>query len=268
MKDPGDHLSADHEHQRDEDGDLGEGDPERRRDLACGGRARCPSGSAEQARNRRQQHQGQHHRQILDDQPADGDAPLLGLDETPFLQSPQQHHRARDRKREPKDQARAELPAKAPPQPHSERGGEGDLTSSARHGDAADREKILQGKVQADAKHQQDDANLGEVAGQRRIGDESRRERADQHAGEEVARQRRNPYPMGQRPKNKGEDEASNDRSDQRRVMRHRISKVRARAPEREKKVFECRPAAAYWPRRRAGFRTAAASLCRQSTAA
>src|SRR5277367_6903056 len=33
---------------------------------------------------------------------------------------------------------------------------------------------------------------------------------------------------MGQRPKNEGEDEAPNNRGDQRRVMRHRTSEVRA----------------------------------------
>ncbi len=151
-----------------------------------------PPGGAEQARDRRQQHQSQHHRQILDDQPTDGDTPLLGLDEMPFLQGTQQHHRARDRKREPKNQARAELPAKSRPQPHPKCRGKDDLGESARHGDAANGQKILKGKVQTDTKHQKNDPDLGEVAGQCRIGNEPRCKRADQHTGEEVSRERRN----------------------------------------------------------------------------
>jgi hypothetical protein len=80
---------------------------------------------------------------------------------------------------------------------------------------------MLEGEAEADAKHQKDHADLGEVPGERRIGDEPRGERADQHAGEEVADQRRDPYSMGERAENEGEDEASHDRGDERRVMRH-----------------------------------------------
>ena len=49
----------------------------------------------EQAGDDRQQDQRQHHGDVLDDQPADGDAPALGLDQSPLLQRPQQHDRAR-----------------------------------------------------------------------------------------------------------------------------------------------------------------------------
>jgi hypothetical protein len=44
--------------------------------------------------------------------------------------------------------------------------------------------------VQADAEHQQDDADLGQLVGHALVGDEARRERPDQHAGKEVAHQR------------------------------------------------------------------------------
>ena len=61
-------------------------------------------------------------------------------------------------------------------------------------------------------------------AGQRGVGDKARRERTDQHAGEQVADDRRGPEPVRQRPEDKGEDEARDESSDQRRVMRHRGS--------------------------------------------
>src|SRR3546814_8642657 len=43
-------------------------------------------------------------RQILNDQPADRDAPLFGLDHVLRLERAQQHHRARDRQREAENQ--------------------------------------------------------------------------------------------------------------------------------------------------------------------
>ena len=99
MKDPRDHLAPDQQHQRDEGGNLRESDAEGARDLPAGRRASRLCGAAEQTRHRRQQHQGQHHREILDDQPADRDAPLFGLDQMALLQGPQQHHGAGDRQR-------------------------------------------------------------------------------------------------------------------------------------------------------------------------
>ena len=58
-------------------------------------------------------------------------------------------------------------------QPHAEQRGDGDLDDRAGHGDGPHRQQILQRKVQADAEHQQDDADLGELGGQRRVGDEA-----------------------------------------------------------------------------------------------
>ena len=57
--------------------------------------------------------------------------------------------------------------------------------------------------MQADAEHQQDDADLGELGRQRLIGDEARRERADHDAGEQIADQRRDPQPVRDAPKTK-----------------------------------------------------------------
>ena len=78
-------------------------------------------------------------------------------------------------------------------EPHAERGGAGDLDDGAGDGDRLDREEILEREVQADAEHQQDDADLGELAGEILVGDKARRERADDDAGEQIADQRRQP---------------------------------------------------------------------------
>ena len=57
-------------------------------------------------------------------------------------------------------------------------GRDGDLHDGAGHGDGAHRQQVLQREMQADAEHQQDDADLGELVGQALVGDEARRERA------------------------------------------------------------------------------------------
>ena len=55
----------------------------------------------------------------------------------------------------------------------------------------ADGEQFLEVELQADAEHQQDDADLGELLGQRAVGDEARRVRADEQPGEQIADDRR-----------------------------------------------------------------------------
>src|SRR5215213_2057028 len=58
----------------------------------------------------------------------------------------------------------------APPAPtedlgkaEAEEGHEDDLPDGARHGDGSDCQKVLQGEVQSDAEHEQDDPDLGEL---------------------------------------------------------------------------------------------------------
>ena len=55
--------------------------------------------------------------------------------------------------------------------------------------------------MQTDGEEQQDNADLGELVGQRLIGDEARREGTDQDAGEQIADQRRDAQPVRARPK-------------------------------------------------------------------
>ena len=85
------------------------------------GRRRIVGRGVQERADRRQQHQRQHHRDVLDDEPADGDAAALGLHEAPLLQRPQQHHGARHRQRQAEDEPAAGRPAEpqASPQPSS-----------------------------------------------------------------------------------------------------------------------------------------------------
>ncbi len=189
MQHPRDDAAADDQHDDDEGGDLGEGDAEHapqakiellREEIADGSRR---AGAAENAGQRRQQHQCQHHREILDDQPADRDAAALGLDHPALLQRSQQHHGAGDRQRQAKNQACADRPAEHPGERGAERRSEADLHDCARNRDGANRQQVLQREMQADAEHQQDDAHLGKFERQVLVCDESRRVRADQDAG-------------------------------------------------------------------------------------
>jgi hypothetical protein len=91
--------------------------------------------AAEHAREGREQHEGEHHREIFHDEPADRDPPALGLDEALLLQRAQHHHRARDREREPEHEPGAERPAEEVGEAGAERRHEGDLAERARHRD-------------------------------------------------------------------------------------------------------------------------------------
>ena len=61
------------------------------------------------------------------------------------------------------------------------------LTQGAGHGDFADGQQLLEVELQADAEHQQDDADLGELVGEVLVGDEAGRIGPDDEPGEQVA---------------------------------------------------------------------------------
>ena len=71
------------------------------------------------------------------------------------------------------------------------------LRDRAGNGDSTNRQQFLDVELQADAEHQQDDADLGQLLGEGRVGHETRRVRADQRAGQQVADDRRQPEALG-----------------------------------------------------------------------
>ena len=60
---------------------------------------------------RREQHQRQHHREVLNDEPADRDTALDLVESGPLFQNPQQHNSARHRETEAEQEAGGPAPA-------------------------------------------------------------------------------------------------------------------------------------------------------------
>jgi hypothetical protein len=217
MQYPRDHAFADDQHDGDEGRDLGRRDRDRNRQRdQIEARARL-----EKRGKRRQQHEREHHREILDDEPADGDAAALGLEQAPFLHRPQQHDRARHRQGQTEHEARAHGPAQSPRERHPECGGDRDLRNRSGDGDAPDREQVFERKMQSNAEHQEDHADLGELVRNPLVGDIARGERADEDAGDEITDKRGKPQPLCQHAEAECEHQRNHDRRDQRSVMRH-----------------------------------------------
>ena len=121
-------------------------------------------------RESRQQHERKDHGEVLDDQPAHGDAAHGRLDQVSFLERLQQHHGARHGNAEPEDDAVAEIPSPDVGKPHAEQRGEDDLADRPGNGDAAHRQQVRSREMQADAEHQQDHADLGQLPGHAGVG--------------------------------------------------------------------------------------------------
>ena len=223
VQDPRDHPAPDDEHDDDEGANLGDRDRQRGGDLRHleAGAGSVLQAAVQDRHQRRQQHQRQHHDEVFDDQPADGDAPALGVEDAALLQRAQQHHGAGDRQREAEGDAGAERPAEPIAKPDAEHRRDGDLHDGAGHRDQAHRPQVFQREMQADAEHQQDDADLGQLAGQRLIGDEAGRIGPERYAGEQVADERRYADALRDGAENEGEAEPHDDGGDERGVVRH-----------------------------------------------
>ena len=84
-------------------------------------------------------------------------------------------------------------------------------TTAPGNGDGPHGQQILQGEMQPDAEHQQDHADLGQLVGQALVGHIARREGADEHAGEQIADERRDAEAMRQGAESECQDEADDD---------------------------------------------------------
>jgi len=171
----------------------------------------------------RQEHERQHHRDVLDDQPADGDAATLRRDEAPLLECAQEYDGARDREGEAEDDAGFPGPAQpaAEQRAHQRRGA--DLRDGAGQRDRPHGEQLPEREVHADAEHEQDHADFGQLVRDRLVGDESWREGADGDAGDEVTDDRRHAQAARERAEEECEAEAPDDRGDERCGVIHRL---------------------------------------------
>ena len=128
---------SDHQHENDEGRHFGERHADDRPYIDRAG-VGVRIAASEQPRRRGQQDQQKNGRQILDDEPADGDAAVDRLHFAALLQRAQQHHSAGAGEREAEDQRRAEMPAPIGGDANAERRGDGHLHNGSRRGDAAD----------------------------------------------------------------------------------------------------------------------------------
>ena len=69
--------------------------------------------------------------------------------------------------------------------------------------------------MQADAEHQQHDADLRELRREMHIGDETGRRRPDQNTRQEVTNQGRNPEALGDETQDQGDAKTGGNRGDQ-----------------------------------------------------
>jgi hypothetical protein len=87
--------------------------------------------------------------------------------------------------------------------------------------------------MQADAEHQQDDADLRQLGGEVGIRDEARCERTYRDAGDQISDERRQAHAGGEESKGEGEDEADGDQCDEFGFMGHAartVSRSQAKA--------------------------------------
>ena len=102
---------------------------------------------------------------------------------------------------------------------HADRGRGQALAQRPRDRDGLDGDQVVQVEVEADAEHQQDHPDLGELVGQVQVALEAGRVRPDQHAGQQVADDRREAQPLGEQPQHPGGGEPGGDGRDQRELV-------------------------------------------------
>src|SRR3954451_328153 len=237
VQNPRDQAAADDQHQGDEGTNPDESDAESAPDRAWlqPREQRTPFPlvhrlAAHQPGKRRDEDERKDHGEVLDNEPAHGNAPALGLNEPSLLQDAQHDYGARHRERQSEDDARPPAPSEALGQAEAEEGHKTDLPDGPRHSDAADGQEVLQREVQPDAEHEQDDTNFGELWRQGLISNKPRRERSDQNPCHKISDKRREPEAVGEHAADESKPETSNDGGNQGRVMRHQTSSYDCRA--------------------------------------
>ncbi len=183
IEDARDDARANDKRERDERADFEDREPERQR--------QCPDAAGPFAEDHGQQHEHQDREQIFDHEPADRDVAGRGVQIVVIGQDAREYDRARHGKGEPKDDAGRPVPAERASDDRTETRGRDTLNNGPRDSDSSYGEKFIEVKLQANAEHEQDDADLGELFRNVRIGHEAGRVRADHDPGDQVADNRR-----------------------------------------------------------------------------
>ena len=211
----GDQALSGHEGEDRERGQLEQGLAQYPPDVAFSG-----------AQDHGQEHQQQDGEQVFHHQPAQGHMAGRGVQHMVVGQDAGEHHGARHGDRHAEDRARPEREAPELEQEHAGQGRERDLHGGPAQGDAAHGQQVLEVKVQAHAEHEQDDADLGQLRGQPRIGHEARRMRPHQDARQQIAYQRRQTELLGHEAQDEGGAQASGEGQDQGNIVRHAHGRV------------------------------------------
>src|SRR5258707_694442 len=185
-------------------------------------------------RQRGQDQQEQYGGQVLEHQPADGNASVPAVEEPLVHQAPEEDDGAGDGDGEPEHDAGFARPA--PPPAHTVAEGSGDrhLAQRPRYRHPAHAPQVAQREVQADAEHQEDDAQLGELADGVHVADEARGEGPDGHPGHEIADDRRHPRAPGQQPAHEGRGQGDTDVDEKRDLVHGRAPSQRFAASAAE----------------------------------
>ncbi|HTM30239.1 MAG TPA: hypothetical protein VL263_02990 [Vicinamibacterales bacterium] len=167
-------------------------------------RAASPTIAGGVADDRRQQHERQHGQDVFDHEPADRDVAGLCVEIVVVGEHPHEHHRAGDGQRHAEDQAGRPVPPEGARQHDAKHRGDATLCDRPGNGHASDREQLLDVELQADAEHQENDADLGHLFGEVRVGDEAWRVRADERTGKQIAGDWRETEAMGEIAEHEG----------------------------------------------------------------
>ena len=156
-----------------------------RRSVACAPAARGVR-SAQERGDGREEHQHDDRQQVLDDQPADRDPTLGGVQLVAVGQGAQDDDGAGDRDRQAEDEAATQAPAQRGTEPDAEQPRNDRLDDRPRDRDRADGEELADRELDPDAEHQQDHPELGELERDVGVGTQPGRERPDHHASDDV----------------------------------------------------------------------------------
>lgn len=148
------------------------------------------------------------------EQPADRDPTIDGLQQATLLQRLDEHDGARHGKGQAEHQARTQAPTPEGGDAHTEGRRYRDLNDCAGHGDSTHGQQVLEGEVQPDTEHQQDDTDLGQLARQCNVSHKTWRSRAEHDPGNQVANQRRQLQSAGDEAHNQGKAQTGGNSGD------------------------------------------------------
>ena len=191
------------------------------RQLEDGQAQRAPERPGVRGEHGGQQHQQQDGEEILHHQPAQRHMPGTGVEEAVVAHDAGEHHGAGHGDGHAEDQTGREAAAQQAENGGPGQRGGGDLDERAADGDMPHGQQILEMEMQADAEHEQDDADLRALGSGGGIRHEARRIGADQHARQQVAHQRGEAQFLREESQHGGGRQTASQRQDEIDVMGH-----------------------------------------------